>query len=164
VKPYIVVCDIDGTLADCKHRRPHLDEKPRNWKAFNEKMGEDTPVTALVALLQQLSVVSHMCEVNAIFHGCEPAWKNTILIVSAREEAFRPVTESWLLHHGIPYHELLMRPLADYRDDQHIKQEILTDIITRYGKPDIVFEDRDRLVKMWRDADILCCQVDYGDF
>jgi hypothetical protein len=27
-----------------------------------------------------------------------------------------------------------------------------------------VFDDRDKVVKMWRDNDISCFQVNYGDF
>ena len=29
-----VICDIDGTVADCSHRLHWIQSKPKNWKAF----------------------------------------------------------------------------------------------------------------------------------
>jgi hypothetical protein len=162
--PFIIACDIDGTLADCNHRRPHLLETPKNWKEFDAKIGEDTPVLPLVRLLAQIGLLNHYIEHSALTYGCSPNLSK-ILLVSARKEEQRQVTESWLLHHGVPYDQLYMRPSGDFRDDQFIKKEILDAIIVEHGKkPDIVFEDRDRLVKMWRENGILCCQVAEGNF
>jgi hypothetical protein len=31
-------------------------------------------------------------------------------------------------------------------------------------EPTLSFDDRDRVVKMWREEGIRCFQVDYGDF
>lgn len=42
MKP-VIIFDIDGTLADCEHRRYFLNETPPNWKSFNESMVTDCP-------------------------------------------------------------------------------------------------------------------------
>jgi hypothetical protein len=147
--PYIIVCDVDGTIADCNHRRPHLYETPKNWDAFNSKMGLDSPVTPLVYLINFIK---------------RAAKDGVLLIVSGRDAEHEETTRAWLSRHDIAYDRLYMRPLGDRRDDQIIKQEILTQIIQDFGKPDIVFEDRDRVVEMWRSNGILCAQVAPGNF
>ena len=96
--------------------------------------------------------------------------KNDVAIWTGRIESVRDKTLGWLKHHGIYYRqhfqELKMRPDHDRRRDYQIKNEWLCDAQDRYGlgKPDLVFEDRQRVVDMYRSHGITCCQVDYGDF
>ena len=37
----IIVCDLDGTLANCEHRVHHVRNKPKNWDAFYAGVRED---------------------------------------------------------------------------------------------------------------------------
>ena len=37
----IIVCDLDGTLANCEHRVHHVQNKPKNWDAFYAGVRED---------------------------------------------------------------------------------------------------------------------------
>ena len=57
-----------------------------------------------------------------------------------------------------------MRNANDYRPDEVIKKEIYEREIK--GKYDIicVFDDRNKVVDMWREEGFLCCQVADGDF
>jgi hypothetical protein len=46
---------------------------------------------------------------------------------------------------------LYMRKANDFRSDDIVKQEILKEMISVWGcKPDMVFDDRKRVVDMWR--------------
>ena len=45
-----------------------------------------------------------------------------------------------------------------------MKEEIYDQYIKDKYNVAAVFDDRDRVVKMWRDKGLLCCQVYYGDF
>jgi hypothetical protein len=57
-----------------------------------------------------------------------------------------------------------MRRSGDNRCDSIVKEEIYREHIE--GKYNVlaVFDDRDRVVDMWRRLGLLCLQVYYGDF
>jgi hypothetical protein len=57
-----------------------------------------------------------------------------------------------------------MRPKGDYRDDGVIKFELLQKIREDGFNPTIAFDDRNRVVDMWRTNGIICAQVAPGDF
>lgn len=142
----VYVFDIDGTITNVEHRRHHILNKPRDWNAFNAAMVDDTPNMPVVTLLDQL-------------------WQfHTVILCSGRSDDFRSVTVEWLQKHHIGYEELHMRKSKDFRDDAIIKSEMADKIIQRFGSIDMAFEDRDRVVRMWRDRGIPCAQVNYGDF
>ena len=57
-----------------------------------------------------------------------------------------------------------MRSKGDHRSDTEVKKEIYDKYIKDKYNILCVFEDRDKVVKMWRDEGLLCNQVYYGDF
>jgi hypothetical protein len=57
-----------------------------------------------------------------------------------------------------------MRTEGDHRSDDIVKKEIYEKRIAPQYDVVIVFDDRDKVVKMWRDLGLLCGQVYYGDF
>ena len=90
---------------------------------------------------------------------------NTILIVTARSEDRREITEKWLNEKaglsGI-YDKIYMREMYDYRDDDVCKKDIL-DIIRKDGyDPYLVLDDRKMVVDMWRNEGLTCLQVRDG--
>lgn len=130
----IVIFDIDGTLANGEHRQQFVRAKPKNWPAYNRRMPDDTVHEHVLAMYEALSA----CDSHKLF------------IVSGREAIFRDVTEKWLLDNGvIGYEALYMRPANDYRSDDIIKEEIL---LKHFDKDRIlcVFDDRPRVIRMWR--------------
>lgn len=141
------IFDIDGTLANIEHRRDFVRTKPKNWSAFNNAMHLDTPNEDIIWLAQTFHAMGH-----------------TILIASGRGEEQREVTEKWLKDHNVPHVKLFMRPAKDNRRDDIIKEEILFQIEKEFGWPDMVFDDREQVVNMWRKHKIRCLQVDFGDF
>lgn len=132
----LVVFDLDGTLANIEHRLGYVRSKPKNWPAFDAGIPNDT-VNQTVA---------------EVFHALKAAG-NEIIFASGRSEKTRDNTMKWLRDNGLwDYRsKLYMRKADDYRSDDVIKREILNDIIADYGrKPDMVFDDRKRVVDMWR--------------
>lgn len=130
----LVVFDIDGTLANIEHRLDYVRSKPKNWKAFDAGIPNDrvnTPVADIFWALRD---------------------KATILLASGRNERSRQATVEWLNRNCFgSYAKLYMRKADDFRSDDIVKQEILDQIIADYGKkPDMVFDDRKRVVDMWR--------------
>ena len=149
----LVVFDIDGTLANIDHRLDYVRSKPKNWKAFDAGIPNDK-VNLPVA---------------EIFWSLKEVVGNDIIFASGRNERSRQATEDWLQDNNLwDYHsKLYMRKADDFRSDDIVKQEILDQIIADYGKkPDMVFDDRPRVVRMWRDNGIFVFNVyqDEDDF
>lgn len=146
--------DIDGTVADRTHRRRFVTTKPKNWKAFNEAMLDDQPIMPIIKLAGTLHSVGHQ-----------------VFFQSGREGSakHRTNTEAWLAAHvGVWTRDvpLFMRRAKDFRADYIVKEEILDElIIPHFGRqPDLIFDDRNSVVEMWRRRGIQCCQVAPGDF
>ena len=59
---------------------------------------------------------------------------------------------------------MLMRRTKDYRSDDIVKKEMLDEMRAIGYNPTLVFDDRDRVVKMWRENGLRCFQVAEGDF
>lgn len=130
IKAYI--SDIDGTVADGKHRQHWVRSKPKNWNAYNAAMHNDTPIISVIYTIRALHAAG-----------------NVIILSSGRQDKDRKTTEDWMKLHGVPYEELYMRKTGDYRDDTIVKEEMLREIEKKY---DIVgvFDDRIKVVDMWR--------------
>lgn len=86
-----------------------------------------------------------------------------IILVSGRESKYRAQTEKWLATHNICYDALFMRKTRDYRKDFVIKKEIYDQEIKGKYEIEFVLDDRDQVVKMWREMGLSCFQV-YGNF
>ena len=82
-----IIFDIDGTLADITHRRHHVENKPKNFAAFQAAAHLD-PVHQPIAIMAR-------CLGSLFAHR--------IILCSGRGEQERPVTEAWLEKHQIPY-------------------------------------------------------------
>ena len=77
------------------------------------------------------------------------------LTIKWLDENFKYCKDSW---------ELIMRLKGDHRSDSEVKKEVYDKYIKDKYNVMCVFEDRDKVVKMWRDEGLLCNQVYYGDF
>jgi len=144
-----LIFDVDGTLMDIEHRRHLVSDGNNDWKTFldPEVMKGDTPNTIVVEIAQNLRDA-----------GAE------IVVVSARNERHREVTEQQLRDANIEFSHLFLRADEDFRSDDEFKKDVLDALIEADWKPDLVFDDRDRVVDMWRANGIPCFQVAKGDF
>lgn len=78
---------------------------------------------------------------------------HAVLVVTARDERWRPVTAAWLERHPVPHTELLMRAPGDKRPDAVVKAEILADLRTRFDIR-LAVDDRPSVVEFWKSAGI----------
>ncbi len=140
----LVVFDLDGTLADVEHRRHHVTGGKKRWDAFFDACSDDPPVAAVIAAFHAMRAAGHRVEV----------W-------SGRSDRVRPQTEEWLARHGLEPDRLLMRRARDSTPDDVLKEAWLD---AADPKPDLVFDDRDKVVAMWRRRGVPCFQVAPGDF
>lgn len=188
ILPPCILVDIDGTLANCDHRRHFVDVSlntefephgldpltgehdgyfdddgnpfKKNWKSFNEQMVNDTPNDWCVEIINRFS--RDLYSSDGILQ--EEAVK--FIFITAREELFRVMTRNQILAwtNLRSYQELLMRPSKDYRPDTDIKKEIYEKHIK--NKYDVLFcvDDRDCVVKLWRSLGLICLQCSEGNF
>jgi hypothetical protein len=148
----LIIFDIDGVVADNNHRLHHIKQKPKNWKAFNEGLPNDTLIESS----------------KTVYDALVRSPYNTIVFVTGRSEDERKDTETWLAQSGFDRHDgLFMRRARDYRPAPEVKREILRKLEELYGKkPDMVFEDSPRVNKMWREEGIWVydCNQSQEDF
>lgn len=143
-----IIFDVDGTIADVEHRRHFVTQRPADWKSFKEETVNDTPV-------------EWVCDIakRHIARGDDVAF------FSARNESQRGVTETqiseWI---GDGHKGLFLRPDGDFRPDEEFKSDLADKFEEFGGKIDIVFDDRNKVVDMWRQRGTTCVQVAEGDF
>ena len=144
----LIVFDIDGTLANIDHRLDYVRSKPKNWAAFDAGIPNDKVNAPVAEVFRQMADFGH-----------------DVVLASGRNERSRQATEQWLFdNHLRCYEKLYMRKADDFRSDDIVKQEILDQIVRDFGKkPDMVFDDRPRVVRMWRDNGIFVFNVYQGE-
>jgi uncharacterized HAD superfamily protein len=140
IKPVVIV-DLDGTIADVRHRL-HFVQGPgkKRWKRFFQAQENDVPVAPVLARVREL---------------CQ---KHEIVIVTARPDICREGTERWLERHSIPYSRMFMRRDGDHRPDYEVKKEIL-DRIGR-DRVRLVLEDRPLVCRMYREAGLNVIEIE----
>lgn len=153
MKKDLVIFDLDGTLALIEHRRPLVEGPPgeRNWPAFFAACVDDAPNWPVIA-----AFLAHL------------AAGHEVLIVSGRSDEVRAQTEEWISKHVLkgcgqgwgP----IMRPAGDFTPDDQLKLRWLNDGTIDRERVLCAYDDRDRVVEMWRGQGIACFQVAPGGF
>lgn len=147
-----IICDLDGTLANCEHRVHHVRDKPKNWDMFYAGIRKDEINVPVLFVLDA-------------FSNREPV-PFEIIFCSGRPERCREDTEWWLQElcgFGRNDYTLLMRKDGDFREDYIVKQEILNEHIDK-ERVLFVLDDRQQVVDMWRRNGLTCFQVAEGNF
>ncbi len=138
--------DLDGTLNICEQRSKF------NWDDITgctEVMRNHQPNWPLISMA------------NAMQAHCQPTAHN--LIVTARPERYRTVTEWWLERYKVKYSGLYMRPDDNVQPDAEVKRAILHELRKKYNIWYVV-EDRAKVVEMWREEGVLCLQCAEGNY
>lgn len=141
------IFDIDGTIADLSHRLPHIQKSPKDWDSFFAAVADDTPIVHTIKLAIDVALAGA-----------------TVVYVSGRSDQCREATEAWLRRHALPEGKVYMRKAGDHRPDHQIKVELLEQLRSEGHRPVMAFDDRNAVVKMWRELGIPCAQVADGDF
>lgn len=145
----IVVFDLDGTLALDEHRAHHLRADPKDWASYFAACPLDTPNAGVILAFNALAMRRNL----------------SVQIWTGRISQYADATLEWCLEHlGRIPDELLMRETSDRTPDDELKRSWLNAARARGDEVILVFEDRKRVVEMWRAEDITCAQVAEGDF
>ena len=150
----IVIFDLDGTLALIDKRRSIslLKNGKMDWDVFFDpkNIDLDQPNMPVIHMARQLKKTGH-----------------SIVIFSGRSKATKDATKKWLDKFGVPFDVLKMRPTSSdfkFMPDDKLKQMWLDTLITDKKDVICVFDDRQKVVDMWRANGLTCMQVAPGDF
>tara|TARA_A100001015_G_C14978441_1_gene708358 strand:- start:211 stop:648 length:438 start_codon:yes stop_codon:yes gene_type:complete len=126
----IILCDIDGTVANNDHRQHFLEGK-KDWDGFFSELSNDTPITPIINLVID-----------------EQASGKEIVFLTGRPERYRYSTTLWLKEYFDFEFRLLMRRNNDQRNKLEIKKEIFKNNL----EPEKIFccyENDNKLIEMW---------------
>jgi phosphoglycolate phosphatase-like HAD superfamily hydrolase len=125
----LAVIDLDGVLADVRHRLRFVETRPKDWRAFFAAAADD-PV-----LEEGRRVVAALAEVHDVVY------------LSGRPEYCRDDTIAWLQRHGLPEAPIHLRPWGDHRPARDLKVALLRDLA------------REREIAVLVDDDVLVCDA-----
>lgn len=148
-KKGFVICDIDGTISDTKHRLHYVkDVEKKDWKGFFSEMSEDS--------LREDTFIK-------IRDFCTEGYE--IIFVTARPEDYRKETEEWLQKHlecHIDWTAIIMRNSGDRRPDTEVKQQIYNTYFKNKYDVHTVIDDRPSVIRMWRENGLEVIDVGEG--
>jgi len=101
------VIDIDGVVADVRHRLKYLDRRPKDWHGFFSAAPDDPPLET------GLDTVRRLAEVYDVVY------------LSGRPEYCRRDTERWFRRHGLPDGPMHLRARGDHRPAFEMKLGVL---------------------------------------
>ncbi len=164
-----IIFDLDGTLANIDSRRD-ISMKPNgklDWDIFaapNSILALDKPNAPVIKMAQMFKADGFK-----------------IVIFSGRNDRGFDATVQWLNDFKVPFDLLVMRPdkfkdkswpIADgnpatpdmrFMPDEILKK-VMLDTFVDINDVFLVVDDRDKVVKMWRDLGLNTFQVAPGDF
>ena len=119
----VAVVDIDGVLADVRHRLAYLRKRPKDWAAFFAAAPGDPVLDEGVAVARRL------------------AQEHELVYLSGRPEHCRDDTERWLAAAGAPAGSLLLRAEGDRRPARLVKVDVLRELAGRRTVAILVDDD-----------------------
>jgi hypothetical protein len=103
----LAVFDIDGVVADVRHRLHFIESRPKDWDGFFAAAGKDAPLLEGVELAREAT------------ESYDLVW------LTGRPERLRAVTGRWLAALDLPTTQLVMRRNRDFRPARLAKLEEL---------------------------------------
>src|SRR5689334_18289776 len=109
----IAILDIDGVVADVRHRLHYLQSRPKDWMSFFRAATADPPIIQGLELAHEL------------------AKDHDLVWLSGRPQWSAAMTGRWLTQHGLPAGELHLRPSRDRRPARLFKLDVLRQLSRR---------------------------------
>ena len=158
----IIICDIDGTIANVQHRLHYIKnpdgtkKKKPDWDSFHKACVDDTPYDDVIEILCSL------VEPVGNWAGRE------VYFFSGRNSSVRKETWRWLEAHvkarvmpsGFSPVQLQMRSADDRRPDMVVKLEMMNSVGLTPDQVLCILDDRQSVVDMWRANGFRVMQVD----
>jgi beta-phosphoglucomutase-like phosphatase (HAD superfamily) len=140
----IAVVDIDGVLADARHRQHHVQVYPKNWDAFFRAAPYDEPLPEGFAVVREL------------------ASRYEIVYLSGRPERIREATQRWLTKHDAPAGRLVLRKDHDRRPAPIMKLAVLRKLAKQHSIA-IVVDDEPEVCEAFQTAGFQTYQATWAN-
>jgi hypothetical protein len=173
-KKPIIISDLDGTLADVRHRRhlvakvvcPLCEGDPKGMPKCPKCKGKGTYKRSHWNEFQLACVDDTLfIETLTVIKALQEAINAELWIVSARDAAVKPQTIWWLGKNHVVPDQLIMRPEGDTRPDDVLKESWVHSGVIPINRVFCVFDDRNKVVAMWREKfNLQVYQCADGDF
>ncbi len=153
MKKSVIIFDLDGTLAliDKRRKLATKENDKLDWEVFhhpdNIKLDEPNwPVIEIARLFKKAGYY--------------------IFIFSGRSDITEDETKHWLQLYQVPYDRLIMRPhkTLNFVPDEKLKKKFIDDAPFSLDQVYCVFDDRQKVVDMWRSLGLTVFQVAEGNF
>jgi len=149
-----IIFDLDGTLAliDKRRKISTKDNGKMDWDKFFDPTNIilDDPNWPVIKTLRLFK---------------ESGFR--IVILSGRSKSTKDATREWLDRFNVPFDVLKMRPTSNefkFMRDDDLKEGWLNELFSDKKEIFAVFDDRNKVVEMWRRNGLTCFQVADGDF
>lgn len=138
-----VIFDLDGTLSNHDHRLHHVLES-KDYTKYYDLCDQDPPHLPIIWTMIRLIDTGARVEI----------W-------TGRTDRVKEKTIDWLDNCSSNLSQYLtrMRQEGDFTPDFKLKGQWLQEELAAGNKPNLVFEDRPRMVEFWREQGIMCCDV-----
>ena len=136
----IVLCDIDGTVANNDHRQ-HLLKEYKDWDLFFSKLDQDEPIEKIIKIVNEYADQGFV-----------------IYFLTGRPARYELKTRQWLEKFFKFQINLIMRKDGDIRDKLLIKHELFSD---NFQPEEILvcIENDLKLCDLWESLDLAVINV-----
>ena len=156
----LIICDLDGTLANIEHRLHYIKGPKNDWASFNKACVDDTVNKDVREILWNMYDAGRR-------RGKEGS-DRIVYFFSGRSEVVRKETEEWLqryvlttsMRNDLARPNLFMRKEGDFRNDVEVKREMIHSLNITPDDVLCILDDRQGVVDMWREEGFRCLQVD----
>ena len=138
----LAVIDLDGVVADVRHRLPFIRGTPRDWDRFFAGIDDDPPLPEGLAVVHQLAA------------------DHDLVYLTGRPERTRAATQAWLDRHGLPRADVIMRAERDRRPARVVKPQLL-ERLSRGRRVAVVVDDDPEVCAALSDAGWPVLQADW---
>jgi hypothetical protein len=128
----LAIVDIDGVVADVRHRLKYVERQPKDWKRFFAAAVDDEPHVEGVAVVERL-VADH-----------------EVVFLTGRPEHLRADTIAWLEQHDLGGHRLVMRREGDRRPSARAKVGMLRELADGRRVAIVIDDDTEVIADMKR--------------
>jgi hypothetical protein len=139
-----VVVDIDGVIADNRHRLGYLERPPKDWDSFFAAADADVPMSGGMGLLDALDR------------------DVTIVLLTGRPSRLRDLTVNWLERHGVAWDLLGMRPDDDRSPAANFKRRAVDALRGLGWEVELAIDDEPAVADAYERAGIPCFRVAFG--
>ena len=149
-----LICDLDGTLCNTEHRDQFARE--RNWDEFNGRLHLDEPNQPVLDFVRLFRTTNS---------------NHRVMALTARNSSMLGPTSDWMMKHSCLhlFDVIRMRPAHNKSEsDADLKPRLLFNFFlnkeTALKKVFLILDDRDRVVKSFREHGFPVWQVKEGAY